>query len=91
MRRYGVSPRADRTEALRNWTRSENVSELRSFLGLIGFLRRYIRDFAQIDVSLNVLFKKDASWQWDDVEEYAFEKLKSRCTDVPVLVIPDRR
>jgi hypothetical protein len=86
--RYGVRPRADRTEVLRNWSRSENVSELRSFLGLIGFLRRYIRDFAQIAVSLNALFKKDASWKWGDAEEYAFEKLKSRCTDVPVLAIP---
>ncbi len=59
--RYGVRPRADRTEALRNWPRPENVSELRSFLGLIGFLRRYIRDFAQIAVSLNALLKKGAS------------------------------
>jgi hypothetical protein len=88
--RYGVRPRADRTEALRNWPRSENVSELRSFLGLIGFLRRYIRDFAQIAVSLNALLKKGAAWQWGDAEEYAFEKLKSRCTDVPVLAIPRR-
>jgi hypothetical protein len=75
---------------VRNWPRPENVSELRSFLGLIGFLRRYIRDFAQIAVSLNALFKKDASWKWGDAEEYAFEKLKSRCTDVPVLAIPRR-
>ena len=36
--RYGLCPRTDRTEALRNWPRPENVSELRSFLGLIGFL-----------------------------------------------------
>ncbi len=88
--RYGVCVRADRTEALRNWTRPENVSKLRSFLGLIGFLRRYIRDFAQIAVSLNSLLKKGAAWQWGDAEEYAFEKLKSRCTDVPVLAIPRR-
>ena len=88
--RYGVRPRADRTEALRNWPRPENVSELRSFLGLIGFLRRYIRDFAQIAVSLNALLKKGASWKWGEAEEYAFEKLKSRCTDVPVLAIPRR-
>jgi hypothetical protein len=88
--RYGVRPRADRTEALRNWPRPENVSELRSFLGLIGFLRRYIRDFVQIAVCLNALLKKGATWQWGDAEEYAFEKLKSRCTDVPVLAIPRR-
>jgi hypothetical protein len=88
--RYGVCPRADRTEALRNWSRSENVSELCSFLGLIGFLRLYIRDFTQIAVSLNALLRKGASWQWGDAEEYAFEKLKSRCTDVPVLDIPRR-
>ena len=60
--RYGVNPRVDHTEALRNWPRPENVSELHSFLGLIGFLCRYSRDFAQITVSLNSLFKKDASW-----------------------------
>ena len=78
------------TEALRNWSRPKNVSELRSFLGLISFLCRYIRDFAQIAVTSNALLRKGESWQWGDTEEYAFEKLKSRCTDVPVLAIPWR-
>ncbi len=62
-----MSPRTDHTEALHNWPRPENVSELRSFLGLIGFLHRYIRDFAQIAVSLIALLKKGAPWQWDEV------------------------
>jgi hypothetical protein len=88
--RYDVRPRSDRTEALCNWPRPENVSELLSFLGLIGFLRRYIRDFAQIAVSLNVLLKKGASWEWGEAEEYAFNKLKSCWTDVSVLAIPRR-
>ena len=88
--RYGVRPRAARTETLRNWSKPKNVSEIRSFLGLIGFLRRYIRDFAQIPVSLNVLLKKGAPWQWGAAEEYVFEKFKSCCTDVFVLTIPRR-
>ncbi len=71
--RYGVRPKPERTEALRNWPRTENVSELRSFLGLIGFLRRYIRDFAQIAVNLNALLKKGVAWKWGSDEEQVFQ------------------
>ena len=86
--RYGVRATPERTEVIKNWPLPENVSELRSFMGFVGFLRRYIRDMAQIAAPLNLLTKKNAPWQWGKSQEAAFEKLKARCVDVPVLAIP---
>ena len=86
--RYGVRPTPDRLEALQNWPAPQSVEELQSFLGLIGFLRRYIADMAQIAVPLNRLLRKKAVWQWGMDQQKAFEKLKERCTKTPVLAIP---
>ena len=86
--RFGIRPTADRVAALRDWPEPENLAELRSFLGLAGFLRRFLQDMAQIAVPLNALMKKGVPWQWTDVHRRAFQKLKQRCTETPVLAIP---
>ena len=86
--RYGIRPTEDRVAALREWPEPENLAELRSFLGLAGFLRRFLRDMAQIAVPLNALMKKGVPWQWTDMHRRAFQKLKERCAETPVLAIP---
>ena len=86
--RFGIRPTEDRVAALRDWPEPENLAELRSFLGLAGFLRRFLRDMAQIAVPLNALMKKGVPWQWSEVHRRAFQKLKQRCTETPVLAIP---
>ena len=51
--RYGIRPVEDQTQALLGWPTPVNTSELKSFLGLLGFLRRYIANMAQIAAPLN--------------------------------------
>ena len=86
--REGVRPQPDRTQALEEWPEPQNVTELKSFLGLLGFCRRYIPDLAQIAVPLNRLLKKGAPWQWEIAHQRAFDKLKRRCAAAPVLALP---
>ena len=70
------------------WPEPEYTTELKSFLGLLGFVRRYIADMAQIAAPLNLLLKKEAPWSWGEVQQLAFDKLKRRCSSTPVLAIP---
>jgi hypothetical protein len=86
--RYGIRPTADRAQAALGWPEPENTTELKSFLGLLGFLRRYIADMAQIAAPLNRLLKKETPWDWGDEQQQAFDKLKRRCSSTPVLAIP---
>ena len=86
--REGIRPQPDRTQALEAWPIPQNVSELKSFLGLLGFCRRYIADLAQIAVPLHRLLKKDTAWTWGEAHQKAFDKLKRRCAEAPVLALP---
>jgi hypothetical protein len=86
--RFGVRPTPDRVQALEGWPPPENVTELKSFLGLLGFCRRYIADLAQIAAPLNMLQKKGAPWVWQEAQQTAFDKLKRRCSEAPVLSMP---
>ena len=76
VRRYGIRPTADRAQAILGWPEPENTTELKSFLGLLGVLRRYIADMAQIAAPLNRLLKKETAWDWGDEQQKAFDKLK---------------
>ena len=86
--RAGVRPTAEKTQALEKWPTPQSVTELKSFLGLLGFLRRYIADLAQISAPLNILLKKGVDWQWGAAQQRAFDKLKRRCSSTPVLAVP---
>ena len=86
--REGIRPTTEKTETLETWPSPQNVTELKSFLGLLGFCRRYIADLAQISAPLNVLLKKGAPWQWGADQQKAFDKLKRRISSTPVLAIP---
>ena len=88
--RFGIRPTADRAQAILGWPEPENTTELKSFLGLLGFLRRYIADMAQIAAPLNKLLKKETPWYWDEEQQLAFDKLKRRCASTPVLAIPSQ-
>jgi hypothetical protein len=65
------------------------VPDVQSFLGLAGYYRRFIKNFAQIALPLTELTKSDAQWRWTEVEQQAFDHLKRAMTTAPVLLIPD--
>ena len=85
----GVSVDPSKVEAVLNWKRPETVTEIRSFLGLAGYYRRFIQNFSRIAMPLTKLTRKNQPYVWDEKCERSFTELKERLTSAPVLIIPD--
>jgi hypothetical protein len=67
----------------------KNLSQARSFLGLAGFYRRFVKDFSTIAAPLNGLTKKGVPFSWGTRQENALDMLKDKLTHAPVLQLPD--
>ena len=65
--------------------RPTNQYKVRQFIGLCSFIRRFIRGFSSIAQPLNQHLKKEAKWQWADLEENAFKTLKGELVKRPIL------
>ena len=76
-----------KVEAVLNWKQPKNVHEIRSFLGLAGYYRKFIKDFSRIANPMTKLTQKGVKVIWDDKCEEAFQELKTRLTSAPVLII----
>ena len=72
-----------------NWKAPESASELRSFLGLAGYYRRFVPEFSKIARLMTELLKKGVRFSWDDKCEQAFQTLRRLLTSAPVLAQPD--
>ena len=73
-----------------SWERSKSVLEIRSFLGLAGYYRRFIEDFSRLAASMTRLTQKLVKFEWDDLCERAFQELKMRLTSANILIVPKR-
>ncbi|GAU28841.1 hypothetical protein TSUD_21780 [Trifolium subterraneum] len=85
----GIFVDPSKVEAVLNWERPRTVSEIRSFLGLAGYYRRFILGFLEIALPLTRLTRKGAAFVWDELCENSFNLLKQKLTSAPVLVISD--
>ncbi|KAK8934918.1 hypothetical protein KSP39_PZI014856 [Platanthera zijinensis] len=74
--------------AIRDWPVMSSVAEVRSFLGLAGYYRRFVENFSRIALPLTTLTRKDQKFIWTPECARAFEDLKSRLTTAPVLTSP---
>ncbi|UYV70144.1 K02A2.6-like, partial [Cordylochernes scorpioides] len=81
----GIHPDPDKVEAVSKFPRPRNISELRSFLGLCSYYRRFIENFADKARSLHDLLKTEKQFYWDAAQEKAFEVLKTALISEPVL------
>ena len=64
------------------------MTEVRSFIGLASYYRRFVKDFSKIAAPLNALTRKDKKFEWDDEAQESFERLKRALTSPPVLAMP---
>ncbi|WVZ76604.1 hypothetical protein U9M48_024568 [Paspalum notatum var. saurae] len=85
----GVAVDPSKVEDVLNWKQPETVTEIRSFLGLAGYYRRFIKDFSKTAKPMTSLTKENAKYLWDPKCEQAFTSLKKSLTSTPVLAQPD--
>ena len=85
----GVQPSPEKVRTIVEWPRPQSVKDVRSFLGLAGFYRRFIKQFSLKARPLTDLTKDKITWQWTDKEENAFCNLKRSLVIAPVLRMPN--
>jgi transposase InsO family protein len=84
----GVSPDESKVTAIRNFPRPKTVRDIRAFLGLSGYYRSFIKEYAAISRPLTQLTKKDAKFEWSEAQQLSFDKLKDALTSDSVLAHP---
>jgi len=87
----GVRPYEKRREAVKDYPKPKNTRELKGFLGLAGYCRRFILNFSRIAKPLTEPLKKNTPYIWDDRTEKAFVTLKTLLTTEPLQQCPDLR
>ncbi|GJS14097.1 putative reverse transcriptase domain-containing protein [Tanacetum coccineum] len=85
----GIHVDPSKIEAVKNWKAPTTPSEVRSFLGVAGYYRRFIANFSKIAKPLTSLTQKNQKYEWGEEQEAAFQTLKNNLCDAPVLSLPD--
>jgi hypothetical protein len=83
----GISVDSSKVQDVLSWNAPMSVGDIRSFLGLAGYYRRFIEGFSKISKPMIELLKKDKKFEWTSACEASFQKLKKRLTTTPILVI----
>nr|GEU36455.1 putative reverse transcriptase domain-containing protein [Tanacetum cinerariifolium] len=76
-------------EAVQNWKAPRTPTEVRSFIGLAGYYRRFIENFSKIAKSFTILTQKCKTFDWGEEHELAFQTLNDKLCNAPVLALPD--
>ena len=85
----GIHTSDAKVSAVKNFPTPKTTENVRSFLGLAGYYRAFVKGFASIASPLTRLLKKDVSFHWHDVHQQSFDALKHALTHAPVLTFPD--
>ncbi|KAM8707570.1 hypothetical protein ACLKA7_014664 [Drosophila subpalustris] len=85
----GIHTDPGKIDAIRELLPPTNVKELRRCLGIASWYRRFVPNFTTIVQPISRLLRKGQKWTWDDSQQQAFEELKARLTQAPVLACPD--
>ncbi|GBG58972.1 hypothetical protein CBR_g24321 [Chara braunii] len=85
----GVKPEDCKIATIRDWPTPRTLTELRSFMGLANYYRKFVRNFSTIVAPLRRLLKKEVIWKWDKDCTSAMKKLKQASIEFPVLKVAD--
>ncbi|KAD4385317.1 hypothetical protein E3N88_25485 [Mikania micrantha] len=85
----GILVDSSKIQAVTKWSPPKTPTEIRSFLGLAGYYRRFIQDFAKIASPLTKLTRKNTKFVWGEDQDKSFNELKTKLTQAPVLTLPD--
>ena len=85
----GVKPNPDKIDAIRRYPIPQTKREIKSFLGLLGYYRKFIRDFAKITKPFTKCLKKSAKVELTEEYRNAFKKCQTLLTNDPILQYPD--
>lgn len=86
----GISCNPDKIECVLNWPIPTNVSEIKGFLGLAGYYRKFIENFSEIASPLTKLTCKNVKFVWNREFQKAFELLKQKLVSAPILSYPQK-
>lgn len=84
----GVEVDPEKIRAIKEWSASTNVREVKGFLGLTGYYRRFVQNYGSVAALLTQLLKSGA-YKWSNEAQEAFEKLKTAMKTLPSLALPD--
>lgn len=85
----GIATNPEKISAVVSWPAPTSVTEVRSFLGLCSYYRKFIRNFARVSAPLTNLTKKDVPFKWDQTAQNAMDVLKDCLVTAPILSYPD--
>ena len=88
--KHGVGPTEEKVRAITEASQPQTPSEVRSFLGLVGFSARFIPDFATTADALRKLARTGEPFVWGEEQEQSFQRLKSQVASAPVLAYFDK-
>ena len=85
----GIEPNPEKIRVVRDFPVPQNLKQLRTFMGLANYYRRFVKGFAHIAGPLNALTKKGVKFEWSDACSVAFDKLKRALVSAPILAYPN--
>ena len=86
----GVSMYPENIGVVMGWEKPRKVFQIRSFLGLAGYYRRFIEDFSRLAGPMMKLTREEIKFVWNDLCEKSFQELKRRLTSTPILIVLER-
>ena len=84
----GIRVDPKKIEVVVEWKPPRNVTKIRSFLGLAGYYRRFVKGFSMIAAPMTRLIQKNVKFEWSENFQRSFENLKAFLTEAPVLTQP---
>jgi len=86
---FGIKPGPKKIRAIEEYPVPKTVKDIRAFLGLAGYYRRHVRNFAELAKPLTNLTKKNVPFEWTNEHWNAFDELKKSLSTEPLLIYPD--